>query len=144
MDSWWSPHTCHGVHLESTWSPSGVHQEFTWSPSGCVGECNLQARTRDRQKTKWFQEEIRLHWRYFEFCESIKFTFITIRTKIIQRQRNEAIAGKPRHVTTSDSSPMEVDSPSTNNEMADPGNSLAPAATPTSGPMQIDKWDLCH
>ena len=69
----------------------------------------------------------------------IKFTFITIRTKIIQRQRNEAIAGKLRHVTTSDSSPMEVDSPSTNDEMADPGNSLAPAATPTSSPMQIDK-----
>jgi len=27
MDSWWSPHTCHGVNLDFIRSPSGVYQE---------------------------------------------------------------------------------------------------------------------
>ena len=31
MDSWWSPHTCHGINLDSIRSPSGF-----------MGECNLQ------------------------------------------------------------------------------------------------------
>jgi hypothetical protein len=46
MDSIRSPHTCHGVNLESIWSLSGVYQEsihFIRSPSGCVGECHLQS-----------------------------------------------------------------------------------------------------
>src|SRR5882762_7821316 len=55
MDSWWSPHTCHGVNLDFIRSPSGVsgvYQESIRSPSGFVGECNLQSAIRSGVHTR--------------------------------------------------------------------------------------------
>src|ERR1700683_3286399 len=44
MDSSWTPHSPHGVLMESSWSPHGVPMESSWSPHGVPMESSWSPR----------------------------------------------------------------------------------------------------